>query len=52
MLVVSTSFILDTTFLAEMAADQRAGCISNANLPFLSRLRGDFGREIFFGNFS
>jgi hypothetical protein len=34
------------------ATDQRADCISNADLPFLSRLRGDFGREIFSGNFS
>jgi hypothetical protein len=34
------------------ATDQRAGCASNADLPFLLRLRGDFGREIFSGNFS
>jgi hypothetical protein len=27
----------------DSVTDQRAGCISNADLPFLSRLRGDFG---------
>jgi hypothetical protein len=34
------------------ATNQMAGCIGNADLPFLSRLGGDFGREIFSGNFS